>query len=177
MNDQEKTISKLVKTIRGLTLFFIIALILSGITAFPAESELKIGCKILNIDTSLSPDTYSGIQHWIATVYKGLHNTNEAYPFLAYSFDWLAFAHIVIAVFFIGVYRQPIRNIWVVYTGMIACIGIIPLAFICAPIRNIPFYWALIDCSFGVLGIIPLYILHRLIKKLAIATNYQPSKY
>jgi hypothetical protein len=40
---------------------------------------------------------------------------------------------------------------------MIACVAIIPLAFICGPIRQIPFYWRLIDCSFGVFGIIPLY--------------------
>jgi hypothetical protein len=30
-----------------------------------------------------------------------------AYPFLAYGTDWLAFAHIVIAVFFIGPLVKP----------------------------------------------------------------------
>lgn len=49
---------------------------------------------------------------------------------------------------------------------MIACVGIIPLAFICGSIRGIPFYWQLIDCSFGVFGIIPLLLLNKYIKQL-----------
>jgi len=48
---------------------------------------------------------------------------------------------------------------------MYACIMVIPLAFIAGPIRQIPFFWQLIDCSFGVLGIIPLYTCYK-IKKL-----------
>ena len=38
------------------------------------------------------------------------------------------------------------------YTGIAACLAVIPLALICGPIRGIPFYWRLIDCSFGVIG-------------------------
>jgi len=90
---------------------------------------------------------------------------------------WLAFAHIVIAIAFVGVLTKPVRNIWIVHFGMIACIAILPLAFICGSIRQIPFYWQLIDCSFGVFGIIPLYILHRYIKKLEKLIDYQPSRY
>lgn len=50
---------------------------------------------------------------------------------------------------------------------MIACAGIIPLALICGAIRGIPFYWRLIDCAFGVFGIIPLYLLHVYVTKLS----------
>ena len=39
---------------------------------------------------------------------------------------------------------------------LIACAGVIPLALICGAIRGIPFYWRLIDCSFGIFGLIPL---------------------
>jgi hypothetical protein len=67
---------------------------------------------------------------------------------------------------FYGVYRDPVRNIWVVEFGMIACVGIIPLALICGPIRGIPSWWTVIDMSFGVFGIIPLYALRRMIKRL-----------
>jgi hypothetical protein len=49
---------------------------------------------------------------------------------------------------------------------MIACVAIIPLAFICGSIRQIPLYWRLIDCSFGVFGIIPLYLCRKWIKEL-----------
>ena len=43
---------------------------------------------------------------------------------------------------------------------------VVPLALICGPIRGIPFYWRLIDCSFGVLGIVPLWIALRCGRKL-----------
>ena len=67
-------------------------------------------------------------------------------------FDWLAFAHVVIAILFIGVLRDPVRNIWVVEFGMIACILILPFAFVMGHERGIPLWWQLIDCSFGVFG-------------------------
>jgi hypothetical protein len=53
---------------------------------------------------------------------------------------------------------------------MIACAGIIPLALICGPIRGIPFWWSVIDMSFGVLGVIPLYVVRRKIKRLEALT-------
>ncbi len=70
---------------------------------------------------------------------------------------------IVIAVAFVGPLRDPVRNLWVVEFGMIACVLVVPLALICGPLRGIPFFWRLIDCSFGVLGIIPLWLCRRAI--------------
>jgi hypothetical protein len=152
--------------IRLLVVFFILALVASGLTAFPLVTELKILSSLLGIDTHLSPETYSGLKYWIASVNEGLINTNQQYPFILYGTDWLAFSHLVIAVAFIGLYQQPVRNKWIIYFGMIACVGIIPLALICGEIRGIPFYWRMIDCSFGVFGLIPLYLLHIFVKKL-----------
>jgi len=37
----------------------------------------------------------------------------------------------------------------------------------CDPLRGIPPYWQLIDCSFGVFGIIPLWLARRCAAKLA----------
>jgi hypothetical protein len=162
MNTTEK---QLLIKIRLLVLFFIVALVLSGITAFPLITELKIMSSLLGIERNLPPTAYSGLKHWISTVNKGLININEQYPFMLYGTDWLAFAHIIIAVAFIGLYREPVRNKWLIYFGMIACAGILPLAFICGSIRGIPFYWQLIDCSFGIFGFIPLYLLHIWVKK------------
>ncbi len=95
-------------------------------------------------------------------------------PYLLYGNDWLAFAHLVIAVAFHGVWRDPVRNVWVVEFGMIACVGIIPLALICGPIRDIPFWWSVVDMSFGVFGILPLLLVRRLIKRLEAATATAP---
>ena len=149
-----KTKQQLTKEIRSLITAFIVFLILSGITAFPLELELAI-----LVDLSKKFPQFIG--EWLNTVYSALRETNYKYPFMAYGTDWLAFAHIVIAVAFIGPLHDPVRNIWVIQFGMIACLMVLPLAFICGQIRHIPFYWQLIDCSFGVFGFIPLYICHR----------------
>ena len=100
-------------------------------------------------------------------VRNALIDTYGKYPFIAYGTDWLAFGHLMIALAFIGPLKDPERNVWVIEWGMIACILIIPTAMICGPIRGIPFYWRLIDCSFGVFGIIPLWITRNYILELA----------
>jgi hypothetical protein len=145
--------------IRLLILFFMVALILSGVTAFPVETELQW----LLSHPSLVP---SFAQQWLQDVYAALQETNAKYPMLAYGYDWLAFAHIVIAMMFIGPLRDPIKNIWVIEWGMLSCIAVIPLAFIAGPIRQIPMFHILIDCSFGVIGIFPLWICRKWIKQL-----------
>jgi hypothetical protein len=149
----------LLRKIRKMLLFFVIMLVLSGITAFPAETLLK---------WALDFSSYFPIklQGFITTTYQALHETNAKYPFLAYGYDWLAFAHLVIAMAFIGPYREPVRNIWVIEWAMMACVAIFPLAMICGPIREIPIFWRIIDCSFGVLGIIPLWVVRNWIKEL-----------
>lgn len=152
-------IESLRKTIKTWILIFIIALILSGVTAFALETELAWL-------SSLMGDNQSALTTWINKVYLALHDTNLKYPYLAYGYDWLAFAHLVIAVAFIGPLKDPVRNKWVIQFGMIACIMIFPLALIAGPIRGIPFYWQLIDCSFGVIGLIPLWICYRKIEAL-----------
>ena len=150
---------KLLTRIRFTIVFFMIAVAISGITAFPLETELKW---LLGFSNSMP----QGLAAFLTTVYNALHDTNIRYPMLAYGYDWLAFAHIVIALFFIGPLKDPVKNIWVIEWGMLACIAVIPLAFIAGSVRGIPFYWKCIDCSFGIFGIIPLYFLRKWIKKL-----------
>jgi hypothetical protein len=148
-----------IKIIRRWILFFMIALVISGTTAFALETELAW----LNRFFSDHP---TGMSVWINRVYLALHEINRKYPFLAYGYDWLAFAHLMIAVSFYGVYQDPIRNKWIIQFGRIACIMIIPLSFIAGHFRGIPFYWQLIDCSFGIVGLIPLTICYRKIERL-----------
>jgi hypothetical protein len=90
-----------------------------------------------------------------------LHEDSIHAPFLAYGTDWLAFAHLVLGVVFIGPIVDPIRNKWVLQFGVIACVGVLALALIAGPIRGIPPLWRAIDCSFGVFGAIPLLIALR----------------
>lgn len=155
------------RKIKILIWLFIIGLILSGVTAFPLELELGIVRDFLI--NQQKEDTM--LFTWIEKVYSGVKETNFRYPFMAYGTDWLAFAHIAIAVAFIGPLKDPVKNIWVIEFGMIACTGIIPLALIAGPIRDIPFYWQLIDCSFGLFGIIPLWICRNEIRNLSLSQN------
>jgi len=145
---------------------FIAGLILSGVTAFPLLHELNILCGMLGVGKVQSAAGYSGLTWWFLWVREGLHRTHDVYPFIAYGTDWLAFGHLTIALFFIGPLVDPARNIWVIYAGLIACVAVIPLALICGPIRDIPIYWRLIDCSFGVVGFIPLWIALTLTRRL-----------
>ena len=96
----------------------------------------------------------------------GVQQTGKNYPFLFYVYDWLAFAHFVLAILFIGPIRDPVKNKWVIEFGIIACLLIIPFALIAGEFRGMPFWWRLVDCSFGIFGIIPLSICLRNAKRL-----------
>jgi hypothetical protein len=152
---------RLLRQINYLLLILISGLVISGLTAFPIQTQLAIAHQCIetyNIENALT--------NWIEFVYKGIADTNTKYPFVAYGTDWLAFAHLVIAVAFIGPLKDPVKNIWVIHFGIIACTGIFPLAFIAGAVREIPFHWQLIDCSFGIVGGAILLLLNKKIKKL-----------
>lgn len=151
--------------VRAIIVFFMVALVVSGATAFPVESELKLLCSILNINAETAKES-PAIFGFVYSIKESLTEVNQNFPQLAYGYDWLAFAHLVIALMFIGPFRDPVRNKWVIQWGMIACVAILPLAFICGPIREMPLYWTFIDCSFGVFGIIPLILCMKYIKLL-----------
>jgi hypothetical protein len=149
----------LLKKIRLLIVFFIVALILSGVTAFPVETELRWLLKHKQMIPGFA-------QQWLSNVYDALLETNTKHPMLAYGYDWLAFAHIVIAMAFIGPLKHPVKNKWIIDWAILACFAVIPLAFIAGPIRHIPFFHILIDCSFGIIGLIPLFICRKWINQL-----------
>lgn len=109
----------------------------------------------------------SGLHRWLAEVREGIVTTNAKYPFIAYGTDWLAFGHFVIAIAFIGPLRDPVKNVWVIEFGMFACVLVVPFALVMGGIRAIPLGWRLIDCSFGVFGIIPLWFCRKYIRDLA----------
>lgn len=138
---------------------FILGLVLSGVTAIPLAWELDVLARWVGPGDS-------GLAHWIGRVQGGLHETYARYPFVAYGTDWLAFGHLMIAVAFVGPLRDPVRNRWVITFGLIACVLVVPWALVFGPLRGIPFFWRLIDCSFGVFGIVPLWLCRRDIDEL-----------
>lgn len=162
----DETAAVLRRRVRAWLVVFIVGLVVSGLTAFPLETEVRVGLDVLQ--AWRAEQWAPGLVEWFSRVEEGLTVTNDAYPFIAYGTDWLAFAHLVIAVAFWGPLRDPVRNVWVVDFGLIACAGVIPLALICGPIRDIPFGWTLIDMSFGVFGAVPLLLVRRMIGRLAV---------
>ncbi|WP_432981835.1 hypothetical protein [Dactylosporangium sp. CA-233914] len=153
--------------VRVWLVLFVFGLVVSGVTAFPLEAESALLVRLLHAGWSPAPEHLPVLVEWIDRVHHGIAATNRDYPFMAYGTDWLAFAHLVIAVAFWGPIRDPLRNIWVVHFGMIACVAIVPLALIAGSVRGIPWWWQLIDMSFGVFGIIPLLFAERAIRRLA----------
>ncbi|MET8359665.1 hypothetical protein [Micromonospora sp. NPDC005171] len=144
----------------------LIGLFLSGVTAFPLEIEVRWLLRALDP----LADQLPALVAWIERVHTGLVTAGEDYPFLLYGTDWLAFAHLVLAVAFWGPLRDPVRNVWVVQVGMIACAGIVPLALICGPLRDIPWFWTLVDLSFAVGAFPPLWFAYRHIRAIEAST-------
>lgn len=151
--------------IRICLIIVVVGLVVSGVTAFPLREELMLGRDILN-GTGLSAG-FPDLAFWVQRVAEGLDVTGTEYPFLAYGTDWLAFAHLAIAVAFIGPLIDPVRNMWVTVWGLIMCAGIVPLALIAGAIRGLPLGWQLIDISFGVVAAVPLTIALVLTRRLA----------
>ena len=143
------------KTIRIHLIGFASILILSGVTAFPVKTEINF----LFENRNAFPEF---MIHWIEKLNTIILQTPDI---MLYGTDWLAFAHIIIALFFIPVYINPVKYKINIQVAMSACLLVFPLAFICGPIRGIPFFHKLIDCSFGILGIIYLYFILNKIKK------------
>lgn len=156
----------LIRRIRIWLALFIAGMVVSGLTAFPLEREMALLNHLLGVSSVVPPSAEPGLHTWLRRVHDGLADTNRRYPFLAYGTDWLAFAHLVIAVAFFGPLRDPVRNKWVLTFGVIACAGVVPLALIAGYVRGIPFYWRLIDLSFGVFGVVPLLICLGYVRKL-----------
>jgi hypothetical protein len=128
---------------------FIAGLVASGVTAFPLLHEIELLTNTLGIDPA---GANPAIATWLLTVRHGLEETHRLYPWLAYGTDWLGFAHLVIALFFIAPLIDPPSSRPNIIAGLIACAGVIPIALICGAIRGIPFAHRLVDCSFGVIG-------------------------
>lgn len=151
--------------IRATLLFFMVAMVFSGVTAFPLRWELQLLEEWTGNQTFFG-ETFPDWAKWIAYVREGVEYNAKNYPYMAYGTDWLAFAHLVIAVAFLGPLRDPVRNIWIVQWGLIACVSVFPLAFFGGSLRGIPPTWQGIDCSFGFFGAIPLLLVWKWTREL-----------
>lgn len=164
----------LLRRIRIALAIVIVGLVLSGLTAFPLETEVRGILSLMGIESDAVAANHTGLTRWLITVREALIDTNAKYPFMAYGTDWLAFGHLVIALFFVGPYLDPVRNRWIMKAGLAACAGVVVLALIAGEVREIPFAWRLFDSSFGVLCAVPLLLALRWTRELEHVSS-QPS--
>ena len=155
----------LFRRIKIFTWLFIIGLVISGATAIPLVSEVDVLARIFGASDT-QPQSSNAMAGWFMRVQTALHSVNDQYPFLFYGTDWLAVGHFVIAIAFSGALRDPVRNSWLFTFGIISCVLLVPYALIFGAVRGIPFWWRLIDCSFGIFGMIPLFLCKRWVAEL-----------
>ena len=147
------------RRIRFWTWVFILGLVFSGATAIPLPAEVECLARITGAQDLVArpgPSPAPAWATWLIQVQSALGEMRERYPFIFYGGDWLAFGHFVIAIFFIGAVRDPVRNRWLFDAGIIACLLVVPYAFLFGGFRGIPGWWRLIDCAFGVGGLLLL---------------------
>ncbi|MCB9239810.1 MAG: hypothetical protein H6608_01645 [Flavobacteriales bacterium] len=151
--------STLHRKIKWMVITFQLGLFVPGVTAFfiPGGVEwTTLAAQYLDFP----------LHRWLTQVHIGVQAMDTAYPFIFYGTDWLAFAHILFTILFIGVFRDPVRNKWIVDFGLIACVLIFPTALLAGWVREIPLAWRWMDCAFGVIGIFVLLPIKSWIKQL-----------
>jgi len=142
----------------------IIGLLVNGISSVPLRTELEILLRY--------PDRLPQfLLDWWTYVQQGVLETSDKYSFMRYGFDWLAFAHVMIAIAFIGPLRDPIKNQWVVQWGMIvAALGIL-MAFGWERIRDIPVWWSIVDAGISYMAFVVLWLCNKWIGKLKVISS------
>lgn len=149
-----------IKRIRRLTILLQLGLLIAGLTAF----WIPEGVNFLVNGTRLGE--FIQQEQWLQHVNRGIQEVNNTYPFIWYGTDWMVFAHILFAILFYGLYKNPVRNKWLVQFGFVACALIVPLAAIMGYFRGIPMIWQTLDCLFGVIASLLLYQIHKSIRTL-----------
>ena len=133
---------------------------------FGFQMVLFVQPEITWLDHMFGPDTsmnglFPALSTWIHHLAEGINDTYTRYPFIAYCMDWLAMAQLGFIVMFIGAYKNPTKNLWVIQAGMIVCLLHIATAFLSGLSRGIPWFWQLLDSSFGIIGFVILYCVYR----------------
>lgn len=160
LNRQQQILLSQIRVVLGLFMFGLFAVGLSVLPIISLANCAEQFCA--------SHDCPPSLQLWLNQVVQALSYNSAHYPFMLYTLDWLAFAHMLIAIVFIGAWRDPVRNIWVIEFGMIACVLTLP-AIVWFGVRNqIPSFWGLIDACFGLIALIPLNIARQKARQLAV---------
>lgn len=96
--------------------------------------------------------------------YGNLADTFFLWNYLKGGIIFCTLYHKALCTLSILMYRQQEKKIgrWIIFfiVALVLC-GV--TAFVAGSIRGIPIYWRLIDCSFGIVGLVPLSVSYRAI--------------
>lgn len=109
---QNGGVEKVSARLRAWTLFFMVGLVLSGLTALAIPTEVEAGAALLGEDFRADGWIPEWAARWLRTIHDGVTTTAERAPLMFYGTDWLAFGHFAIALAFVGALRDPVRNRW-----------------------------------------------------------------
>ncbi len=152
---------RILRRIQLWTAFIMIGLVLSGLTAIPIRTQFDLGARWFGTDFSAGGRIPGFVAQWLSEAYRGVVAADVAAPFIWYGTDWLAFGHVVIALVFIGAWKDPVRNRWLYQFAMIAGALVVPWALVFGALRGIPVWWRCIDSLFGIGAILPAWFCHR----------------
>ena len=142
-----------------------LGLLISGLTCYFLEWEVKA---LTDVVWGGSADRIPFMDEeykLLLRVDEGLKVIKREYPEFMLGTDWLGFAHVILAILFLGAIRDPVRNILIIQFGIISAILVIPAAWLFGYLRGLPTIHYFIDASFGIGALIPLYISYRIIKR------------
>ena len=169
--------SGLLTRIRLCLALVIAGLLLSGAAAFSPIRETRW------ILGSLSRTVHFGVGtplfEWLIRTRQALIATSVTAPFLAYQTDREGLGRLLLALLFLGPYRDPLRNRWVINFGLLTCAALVGFAFVAGPIRQIPVLWQCVDALFALLCALPLLLCRhylQLLEHIASTTRIQRSQ-
>lgn len=163
---EEATAEKKLLQARLLLVIIALGLLVSGLTCYWLPREVSA---LLDLVWRRSPDTIpfmAAEYELLVKVERGLANLERDFPEMFLGTDWLGFAHVVLAILFLGAIREPVRNVWIVQFGMICAVLVVPAAWLFGWMRGLPPIHYLVDASFGIGAMIPLYLCYRIIRRL-----------
>lgn len=163
--------SQLLTRIRLWTAFIMVGLVVSGLTAIPIRTQFDLGARWFGEDFTAGGRMPGFVARWLSHAYHGVVSADTSAPFIWYGTDWLAFGHVVIAIVFVGAWRDPVRNRWLFQFALIAGALVVPWAAGFGSIRGIPVWWRVIDSLFGLGAMLPAWLCLRWTLRLEMASQ------
>ena len=141
--------------IRMVLTLAISCLILGSLATFAAPHSIAVVLAVFRRFDLATPATSHALM-WLRHIQLQLGRDSHRHPMLHYGADLFAFVELAFALVLISPLRNPVRNQWVIQSGILACCCLIPFALILGPWHGLPMAWRIVSCVVALCGIAPL---------------------